>query len=170
MPAQTAIDRLNRVLAMLRKSFPQYARHARPYIPPGHEQAWRTLKDIATTEESLAHQVNDEIIALGGLPDHGDFPIEFTDTHDLGVDYMIAEAVGYQRQDIADLEEIVNALANVPSSHAVCEEILNVAKHHLKSLEDLHAKPGSSTDFGANGAKTNDAPVSQAPSAPTHPT
>jgi bacterioferritin (cytochrome b1) len=170
MPSSDPTAILNRVLAMLRKSFPQYARHARPYIPPGHEQAWRTLKDIATTEESLAHQVNDEIVSMGGTTDSGDFPIEFTDTHDLGIDYMIAEAIGYQRQDIADLDACIKDLADRPSAHAVCEEILNVAKRHLKSLEDLHANPGSSTDFGANGAKANDAPVSQVPTAPTHPT
>jgi bacterioferritin (cytochrome b1) len=168
MPLPTAIDLLNQVLAMLRKSFPQYARYSRPYIPAGHEQAWRTIKDIATAEESLAHQVSDEILSMGGLTYSGDFPIDFTDTHDLGIDYMIAEAVGYQRQDIAKLEAIIEGLKSTPSAHAVVEEILNVAKRHLKTLEELHAKPGSSTIFGTNGAVSNDAPAANPPSAPTN--
>jgi bacterioferritin (cytochrome b1) len=162
MPAKAPIDILNRVLVILRKSFPQYARYSRPYIPPGHERAWRTLRDIAITEESLAHQVSDEILAEGGLIAAADFPIEFTDTHDLGIDYMIAEAVGYQRQDIKELEECVEALAKVATPHAVVEEILAVSKRHLKSLEELHANPGSSTSFGTNVAASNDAPASAA--------
>ena len=160
MPSPTPVDLLNQVLAMLRKSFPQYARYSRPYIPPGHEEAWRMLKDIATAEESLAHQVSDEILSMGGLTYAGDFPIDFTDTHDLGIDYMISEAMGYQRQDITKLEIIIESLKSTPSAHAVVEEILNVAKRHLKTLEDLHAKPGSSTSFGTNGAASNDAPTS----------
>ena len=157
MPSPTPVDLLNQVLAMLRKSFPQYARYSRPYIPPGHEEAWRTIKDIATAEESLAHQVNDEILSMNGLTYAGDFPIDFTDTHDLGIDYIIAEAMGYQRQDITKLETIIEGLKPTPSAHAVVEEILNVAKRHLKTLEDLHANPRSSTSFGTNGAASNDA-------------
>jgi bacterioferritin (cytochrome b1) len=160
MPSPTPVDLLNQVLAMLRKSFPQYARFSRPYIPPGHEQAWRMIKDIATAEESLAHQVSDEILSMGGLTHAGDFPIDFTDTHDLGIDYMVAEAMGYQRQDIAKLETIIEGLKSTPSAHAAVEEILSVARRHLKTLEDLHAKPGSSTSFGANGAAPTDAPAS----------
>ena len=157
MPSPTPVDLLNQVLAMLRKSFPQYARVLAPYIAPGHEAAWRAIKDIATAEESLAHQVNDEILSMNGLTYAGDFPIDFTDTHDLGIDYMIAEAMGYQRQDITKLETITESLKSTPSAHAVVEEILSVARRHLKTLEDLHAKPGSSTSFGPNGAAANDA-------------
>ena len=47
-----------------------------------------------------------QIVDSGGLPDNGEFPMEFTDTHDLAIDYLMQEAIGYQRQDIADLEAV----------------------------------------------------------------
>ena len=106
MPAETPIQILNRVLAILEKSFPQYARSARPYIPAGRQRAMQTLQDIAVAEDSLARQVTDQIIAMGGLTDSGDYPMEYTDTHDLGIDYMVQEAIGYMRQDIAELERL----------------------------------------------------------------
>jgi bacterioferritin (cytochrome b1) len=162
MTTADTIHQLNRVLAILEKSFPQYARHARPYIPAGRQRAMETLQDIAIAQESLARQVNDEIIALGGLTDAGDFPMDYTDTHDLGIDYMIEEAIGYQRQDIAELKACVERLTAAPAAHALVEEILNLAKRHLEHLEELHVKPGSSTSFGINGATTNDAPTSAA--------
>jgi bacterioferritin (cytochrome b1) len=170
MPVPDTIAVLNRVFAILEKSFPQYARWARPYVPPGRERAVQTLQDIAIAEESLAHQVSDEIIALGGRPDSGDFSMDFTDTHDLGIDYMVAEAIGYQKQDLAELEVCVERLAGAPAAHALVEEVLNLARRHLQHLEELPIRPGSSTSFGANGAATKVAPISDAPSAPTHQT
>jgi len=167
MPSTDAIKILNRVLTILEKSFPQYARYARPYIPPGRQRAMQALQDIAVAENSLARQVSDEIISMGGLTESGDFPMEFTDTHDLGIDYMVQEAIGYQQQDLAELEVCVDRLAAAPAAHAVVSEILNLAKRHLKTLEELHVQPGSSTSFGVNGAVANDPPGSTAPSAPT---
>jgi bacterioferritin (cytochrome b1) len=160
MNPPNAIEILNRVLAIVEKSFPQYSRWARPYIPAGRQRAMQTLQDIAVAEDSLARQVTDQIIAMGGLPDSGDFPMEYTDTHDLGIDYMVQEAIGYMRQDIVELELCVQKLAPEPAAHAVVEEILNIERRHLKSLEELHVQPGSSTKFGANGAAANDAPAS----------
>jgi hypothetical protein len=66
------------------------------------------------------------------------------------------------RQDIAELERCVLKLAPEPAAHAVVEEILNIERRHLKSLEELHVQPGISTKFSADGAKTNDAPASTA--------
>ena len=60
--------------------------------------------EIVTEQDALAERVFDAIDDLGGLPDTGEFPMEFTDTHDLSIDYMMREAVGYCRQDVADLE------------------------------------------------------------------
>jgi bacterioferritin (cytochrome b1) len=152
MPASDPISILNRVLAILRRSFPQYARYSRPFIPPGRERAMQAIADVAITEEKLAEQVNNQIIALGGLPNAGDFPTEFTDTHDLGIDYVIAEAMGYQRQDLVELESCRAALGAHTEAEALVAEIVNIAKRHLKTFEELHVEPGASTKFTSNGA------------------
>ena len=45
-----------------------------------------------TEQDAFAERVFDAIDDLGGLPDTGEFPMEFTDTHDLSIDYMLREA------------------------------------------------------------------------------
>lgn len=145
MPSPDTIDVLSRVLAILERSFPQYLRYARPYIPFGHEGVWETIEEIVAGEDALAERVSQMIFESGGLPEPGKFPIEFTDTHDLGIDYLIQEAIGYQKQDIANLKECADSLNLSPAAGALAAEALGMAKGHLESLEELAAKPGEST-------------------------
>ena len=62
------------------------------------------LEQIVAEQDAFAERVFEAIDDLGGLPDTGEFPMEFTDTHDLSIDYMLREAVGYGKQDVAELE------------------------------------------------------------------
>lgn len=143
MSSADAVDTLNRVLAILRRSFVQYARHARPYIPRGRERAMETIYKIADEQDALAERVSHEIAESGALPDSGEFPMEFTDTHDLDFDYLIRAAIGYQQQDIADLKECAESLQLAPAAKSLVEEALGMAKGHLESLEELTSERDS---------------------------
>jgi bacterioferritin (cytochrome b1) len=136
MPSQDSIAALNVVLATVLKSFPQYLRWSRPWVPPGHEQILATLEKIVVEQDALADRAYEAIDELGGLPDTGDFPMEFTDTHDLAIDYMLREAVGYAKQDVATLE---NAAATqlAPQAEPLVKDAVQVAKRQLASLEAL---------------------------------
>ena len=81
MPSDDTIDVLNRVLVILRRSFPQYLRFGRPYIPPGRKNVMETIEEVAAGQDALAARVAEQIFQAGSLPNHGKFPIEFTDTH-----------------------------------------------------------------------------------------
>lgn len=145
MNSPDTITVLNRVLGILRQSFPQYLRYARPYIPPSATAAWQTLVDVAAAQDALAERVGEQVMAAGARPSSGEFPIEFTDTHDLGVDYLIREAIGCQQQDIADLETCANAPGLSPAAQSLVAEALGLAKGHLESLRELKPEPGAST-------------------------
>ena len=108
----------------------------------------QTIEEIVAGQDALAERVSEHIFESGGLPDHGEFPIEFTDTHDLEIDFLIQEAIGYQKQDIADLEECVDALRLAPAAQSLAAEALGMAKGHLESLEELHVDPTASTVIG----------------------
>jgi bacterioferritin (cytochrome b1) len=137
MSANDSITALNRVLGVVLRSFPQYLRWSRPWVPPGHERVLEALERIVTDQEAFAERIFDAVDDLGGLPDTGEFPMEFTDTHDLSIDYMIREAVGYGRQDVAELESAA-AMPNVaPQAASLVTEALNAAKRHLASLEAI---------------------------------
>ena len=160
MPSSDTIEILNRVLVLLTRSFPQYMRWARPYIPAGREKVTETIDQIVAGQNALADRLSQYIFESGGLPDPGRFPIEFTDTHDLGIDFLIQEAIGYQKEDIANLQECVDALRLAPAAQALASEVLGLAKGNLESLEELRVKPGASTKIGATPAYANDMPVS----------
>lgn len=144
MSSPETIDVLNRVLTILQRSFPQYLRYARPYLPAGNERAVETLHEIAVGQDALAERINEQIIQSESLPDTGAFPIEFTDTHDLGIEYLVREAIGYQKQDIADLQTCAESLELAPAAKTLVEEALGTAKGHLELLEEL-AIAGSAT-------------------------
>jgi hypothetical protein len=162
MPSAETTDVLNRVLAILQRSFPQYMRYARPYIPAGREEVMRTVEEIVAGQDALAERVSQTVFESDGLPDPGEFPIEFTDTHDLAIDFLIQEAIDCQKQDIAELEQCVEALRLAPAAQSLAAEALGMAKGHLESLEELKGKAGQSTILRDGGpASANDPPISK---------
>jgi hypothetical protein len=104
-----------------------------------------TIHEIVSGQDSLAERISEYVFEAGGLPDHGKFAIEFTDTHDLEIDFLIQEAIGYQRQDIANLDEYVDMLRLAPAAQSLAAEALGMAKGHLESLEELRVDPAAST-------------------------
>jgi hypothetical protein len=144
MPSDT-IDVLNRVLAILERSFPQYLTFARPYIPAGREDVMRTIQEIVAGQDRLAERVSQQVFDSGGLPDHGDFPIEFTDTHDLAIDFLIAEAIRCLQDDVKDLEQCAESLRSSPAAQSLAAEALGMTKGHLERLKELPINPAAST-------------------------
>jgi hypothetical protein len=155
MPSVDTIEILNRVLVLLQRSFPQYLRYARPFIPAGRENVMETIEEIVAGKDALAERVSQYIFESGGLPDPGRFPIEFTDTHDLEIDFLIREAIDYQTEDIANLEECVDLLRLAPAAQSLAAEALGMAKGQLESLEELPIDPAASTVI-RNGAPALD--------------
>jgi hypothetical protein len=145
MASPDTIDVLNRVLVTQLRSFPQYLKFARPYVPMGREAVMETIDEIVAGQDALAARVAQQITDSGSLPDSGDFPIEFTDTHDLAIDYLVQEAIGYQKQDIAELAECVDALRLAPAAQSLAAEALGMAKGYLESLQELPSDPEAST-------------------------
>ena len=140
------------MLVLLQRSFPQYLQYARPYIPAGRETVSKRSTKSSTGQDGLAERIANFISESGGLPDPGRFPIEFTDTHDLAIDFLIREAIGYQKEDIANLNECVDALRLAPAAQSLAAEALGMAKGHLQSLEELPTNPGAATKFGPTPA------------------
>jgi len=160
MSSPDTINVFNRVLAILERSFPQYLRYARPYIPPGRENVMSTIEQIVAGQDGLAKRVSQHIFEAGGLPDHGEFPIEFTDTHDLAIDYLIREAVACLKQDVAELERCVDALRLAQAAQSLASEALGMTKGHLELLQELANRSPGSTKMAATPAFANDVPIS----------
>lgn len=132
-----AIHWLNRLLAIHCRSFPQYLRWSRPHVPEGRGQELEAFEAIALDQDIMAERISRMVIDADALPRTGEFPMEFTDLHDLDIDYLIMTAVRYQVQDVASIEALVERLHLVPAARSLAEESLGMAKGHLDTLREL---------------------------------
>src|SRR5436190_167089 len=155
MPSNDSITVLNRVLAILERSFPQYMRYARPYIQAGRENIMQTIEQITASEDALAERVARQVFEAGGLPDHGEFPIEYTDTHDLSIDFLVCEAIDNLQQNVKDLQQCVDDLRQAPAAQTLAAEALGMTKAHLEMLQPLATLTRASTKLGSTPTYAN---------------
>ncbi|HEV3004677.1 MAG TPA: hypothetical protein VGX78_09450, partial [Pirellulales bacterium] len=118
------IDALNQLLAIVYRSFPMYLADASPWTHEGDEPATETLKNIVLDQQASAQRIVELILQFGGRFDLHEYPMEYTDTHFLSLDFLLKELVRYQRRDIAAIERIVAALAGHHESRELAEETL----------------------------------------------
>lgn len=137
------LDKLNQLLAILKNSFPQYLQYSRPYVPPGRGETLEALAAIALDQQSLADRVSRIVYEGGDLPQAGEFPIEFTDMHDLSVDFLVNATIFYQQQDVEAIARLVDQLQTAPAAKAIAEEALGLAKGHLDALRELLQPTGA---------------------------
>ncbi|MDZ4658625.1 MAG: hypothetical protein SH868_13700 [Bythopirellula sp.] len=132
---------LAQLMAIVAKSFPQYLRYSRPYVPPGRENVMETLEQIASDQDVLTDRIGHMLTELGAPLRTGEFPMEYTDTHDLGIEYQLGSAIEYQQQDIQSIEKLIGELQPFPAAKTLAEETLGMAKGHLESLQELLPEP-----------------------------
>ena len=135
------IHLLNRLMAIQCRSFPQYLRYSRPHVPPGRGEEMEALEAIAADQDIMTQRISRMVIDAGALPRTGEFPMEFTDLHDLDIDFLVKAAVRYQEQDVAEIQTLVDRLQTFPAAKSLAEESLGLAKGHLDSLKELVAAP-----------------------------
>lgn len=134
---------LNRLLVIHSRSLPQYLMYARPYAPGAGHEKLEVLQQIVDDQTQMSERIVSLLVEADAPQYSGNFPMEFTDLHDLSIDYLIQEAVAHQRRDIRTIEACVEALKSAPTAHALAEEALGMAKGHLQSLEELVAGAGN---------------------------
>ena len=131
------VDVLNTLMAIHCRSFPQYLTYSRPYIPPGNDGVVDTLEQIVDDQNSLSNRIAAMIRDADQVPDTGEFPMEFTDMHDLAIDFLLRRGVDYQNDAIAAIGCCIDDLRLAPAAQAIAEEALGMAKGHLELFERL---------------------------------
>ena len=137
MPPEDPAKVLNRLLELHCRSFPQYLRYCRPHTPAGRGEVVTALELIVEQQDTIADRIAQAVAELGAPPRPGDFPMEFTDTHDLDVDFVLSLAIRYQQQDVDAIAGLVGQLQTLPAAKSLAEEALGMAKGHLRSLHEL---------------------------------
>ena len=132
-----SIEALNRLLVIEHRSFPMYLAYASPWTHQGDEKAAETMHNIVADQQMMAQRVAELIDQLGGRIETGEYPMEFTDTHFLSLDFLLKELHGRQRRDVAEIERLVARLANDREARELAEEALGMERAHLEAVEAL---------------------------------
>src|SRR5262245_53306687 len=103
---------LNRLLTVVSRSLPVYLSYTSPWTRPDEAEALATLKRIAQESEQLANRVAEYTNEHYGPPDLGEYPIDFFDTHDLALEYLLKKVLACQKADVTALERLVGELSD----------------------------------------------------------
>ncbi|MFC1759705.1 hypothetical protein ACFL2H_13210 [Planctomycetota bacterium] len=136
----STIDLLNELLALHSFSLPMYLVNAKPWASRRDVNAVEALALVATDHQRMTDLIGSLILELDGEIQPGEFPMMYTDMHDLSSEYILHETLRFQRLEIERIEEIATQLAEQPKPHAIAKEALGAAKGHLLNLCELLEK------------------------------
>ncbi len=131
---------LNRLLAIESRSFAQYLQYSKPYVTPGRENLVEAIHSVVTDQNGLSDRISQMLIDSHWPLRTGEFPMEYTDLHDLEIGFLVNSAIGYLRQDIEEIGNLVEQLQMAPAAKSLAEEALGMAKGHLDTLKELVAE------------------------------
>lgn len=134
---------LNRLLAIVGRSFPQYLQYSRPYVPAGRGKLMETIHAIAADQDGMVERISRMLYDAETPPRYGEFPMQYTDLHDLDIDFLMQAAVNYQELDIANIKAIAEQLQFAPAAQSLAEESLGMAKGHLDTLRESLSQPAA---------------------------
>lgn len=143
MPSVDAITALTQLLSITSRSFPRYLSQIDVYRTRQDAEATLVLGDIAADQQVLAERVAHELNQRGRVHTGLQFPLEFTDAHDLALDYLVDRALRYQRQDLEDLDRLSESLDRLPTVKSLVDEARGMAVAHLELLEECSANSSS---------------------------
>lgn len=113
-----------------------YLTSAPPHRQFGDEQGWETLQNIMDDQKLMIDKIADHVESLDGVPNHGEFPMEFTGMHDLSMDFVLKQSFERQKREVELIEQISSDLEPGSQAKALSQESLGAAKAHLLSLQE----------------------------------
>jgi hypothetical protein len=136
-PSADSADVLNRLLAIHYRSLPMYMLWACPWRRSEDERAWQTIGQVVEDQKQLSARIVELIGDRHLKVDYGDFPITFTGSHDLALNYLLRRLVDWQKGTVSAVRECYEALAHDPVAQGLADECLGAARGHLETLEEL---------------------------------
>ena len=120
-------------------SFLQYVREAFPWATAGKEDTVAQVLRFATREKEAVARIAQWLLRRHrGLPPTPSFPMEFTDSNFVSIDYLLPRLLDAQRESVAALEADLARLTDVPARELV-QQLLTLKREHLQALETLTA-------------------------------
>lgn len=128
---------LNRLLQILNRSLAVYLQHTRPWARADRQKARDALANLAADQQAYVEQIAETVERLGGRVEPGRFPLQFTSTHDLALDFLLKKTAEHHARDLEAIRRCVADLADEPGPRFLAEKILDNQQGHLETLEGL---------------------------------
>ena len=144
MKKTSKIDLLNALVQMHCRSLPMYLASAAPWTTSEQTVGRALLQSIIADQGEIVDKFADVILQRDGIVERGAFPTEFTDLHDLSLDYLMHEMAEKQATNVKAIERATELLAGDDDALELCQRTLGVAKAHLDSLNEYvrdHSSP-----------------------------
>ena len=145
MPTANVPDILNHVLATLNRSFAMYLSYAMPYFSQHDDAARAEFENLVADQKNYVKKLGEMVVNYHRRADMGDFPMAYTDCHDLSLDYLIRQMTKLHQDDLRVIEKAERELAAArdPAALALVQEILGNARGHLENLKQLVSRQKS---------------------------
>ena len=131
---------LNRLLQTLCRSLALYAEEVKPWSLAGHESVWTAIGRLAADSRMYSQRVAEAIIASGGQPIPGPYPLEFATLNDLGLEFFLREIIVQLKHDQKVIGECAADLAHAPAVRLLAEEAYGNLRGHIELLESAAAE------------------------------
>lgn len=132
----TPVEILNQLLAIHLRSLPVYLASAPPWTPTPDSPALTTLRHIAQDQLLMADRIGKVILEQGGTIAGSEFPMEFTDLHDLSIDFLMPQVKSRLERELEFIRRCAEELRPYPAPRAIAEEAAGAALGHLDSLRE----------------------------------
>lgn len=113
-----------------------YLESAPPHRGLGEDKTWEVLRHIIDDQKLMVDKIADQVEALDGTPNMGEFPMEFSGFHDLSMDFIVQQVLKRQRDEASMIEKLAEQLDAGSQARALAQESLGAAKAHIQSLEE----------------------------------
>ncbi|MBL9092928.1 MAG: hypothetical protein JNL96_17035 [Planctomycetaceae bacterium] len=136
------VAKLNELLAIHYRSFPMYLSDAGVWRDDStfDDELARAVRTLVADYRVTCGKLATAILDRNGSIDPSWYPMEFTDTNFLSLEYLLGEIIERHRADLASMQRIVVALGAEPDAKTLAQEAVGAAKAHLETLEGLAAK------------------------------
>jgi hypothetical protein len=128
------LDVLHGVLRMLCRGLPQYLIEAKPWLQNDDARFLAALRNLIADQRHYAKLVAEAIVARGGRPEPGSFPLEYAPVNDLSLEFLKIKILEQVREHHERLTRAAKQLSDQHELQILIEEIEGNYRGHLEVL------------------------------------
>jgi hypothetical protein len=137
LESSALVSVLNRLLRTLCRSLALYAEEIKPWSLAAQEPVWTAIRRLAADSRMYGSRVAETIVACGGQPNPGPYPLEFAARNDLGLEFFLSQIIVHLKRDQVVIGQCAAELTGAAAARSLAEEAHGNLRGHIELLESL---------------------------------